>query len=134
MGLLLESESNLDTSLFQKANETLQMVKCEKLPHRIWSHDESGKRQVGNRHPDILFHLQELHCSSFCFSVTFVSNIKIASTHLMCEPRPSWSNWEWCVPLPLTCKSIRPWQDSNPQSPEPKSDALSVMPHGHTCL
>ena len=29
---------------------------------------------------------------------------------------------------------FRPWQDSNLQSPDPKSDALSVRPHGLGCV
>ena len=31
-------------------------------------------------------------------------------------------------------KKIRPWQDSNLQSSDPKSDALSIRPHGHCLL
>ena len=56
--------------------------------------------------------------------------------------------WEWydCTLVPLLCsrklfpsipdkwgrKRFRPWQDSNLQSPDPKSGALSIRPHGPT--
>ena len=31
-------------------------------------------------------------------------------------------------------KNCRPWQDSNLQSPDPKSGALSIRPHGRSYL
>ena len=56
--------------------------------------------------------------------------------------------WEWydCTWVPPLCsrksfppipdkwgrKRFRPWQDSNLQSPDPKSGALSIRPHGPT--
>ena len=37
------------------------------------------------------------------------------------------------ITIILTSKRNRPWQDSNLQSPDPKSGALSIRPHGLRC-
>ena len=34
----------------------------------------------------------------------------------------------------ITKEMLQPWQDSNLQSPDPKSGALSIRPHGSLCL
>ena len=61
-----------------------------------------------------------------------------SSRHMSCWMSTLTSDGHHKSPISVSFKIIskdfdRPWQDSNLQSPDPKSGALSIRPHGQSC-